>query len=333
MKVCSRVEIDTTKRCNAKCEMCFYKHSPDFNKDYDLPLGQLKLCLQEADDRGCDHALMGGWGEPMLYKFANEFVDEAARLGMTTSMITNALYAPERLKLLLERGMNHVHLSTHGIGATLDKVMGVNNSYSRQTEIKKMLAENNYPWRCNITLLKDNYQQVPEIVAENISYGVRHVVFLGFLPHYEWGIKKLDEVVVAPADMRPFIENAVNLCETAKVSISIRYFPMCHLSEPNWKYVVNSGYVLFDPWEWDYGHHGKRFEVVCELADKLCAAVSIKDYPCTVCELRPHCGGWNQTYANGFYGADLSPVFGKGIPKERGYLFEQNPANQLKGWF
>ena len=67
MKYCKRVGIDVTKRCQAKCQTCFYRYKPDFNTKYDKPLDQVKKELDKAKEHGCEHLIVVGWGEPGLY--------------------------------------------------------------------------------------------------------------------------------------------------------------------------------------------------------------------------------------------------------------------------
>lgn len=338
MKPCTRVGIDVTKRCNWRCQTCFYRYKADFNSKFDVPIEDVCGQLDAAKARGCDHAVLVGWGEPSLYPFLLPFFESCQARGMTSSIITNGTMDPNVAGTMYARGLNHLHVSVHGVGEVLDTVAGSPGAGARQARVLDFLAEKGLPWRSNTTMQKANYQQIPEIVRFCLERGVLHYVFLGFLPHYEWH-NRVAEVAVHPAELRPIIEEGLRIIEEynektgAGVMATVRYHPFCHLDQKYWKYIVNARYVLYDPWEWDYGHAGDDDVTRWRAATKeIGGAVSIETAPCLKCAVRMHCGGWNRVYAAGFDGAGLvaQPAPGNYVA---GYYHDQNPANAGKGWF
>lgn len=290
--------------------------------------------IDKAKERGCDHAVAVGWGETALYNHINEFVGYAKEIGMTSSIITNGTLPIKKYETLYNAGLNHLHVSVHGFGDTLNKIADSPVASDRQKELLEWLKNEGKPFRTNTTLQKLNYRELPEIISQIKEYGAFHVVLLGFLPHYHWSLPdKMKEVAVHPADLRLKIEKSCKILEEANVYCTVRYHPFCHLDKKHWKYVTNALYVLFDPWEWDYGHCGENKVDFNRSAVNMATCVSIKNEPCTFCDAAIHCGRWNATYAKGFDGAGLKAVRITN-PEERnfGYYFEQNPINQLKGW-
>lgn len=336
MKPCRRVGVEVTKKCNLRCKTCFYRHKSDFNADYDRPIDEVLAHVDSGKAGGCDHVVQVGWGEPFLYKHQELLLMECHKRGMSTSIISNGCVGTRKLSDAFEIGLNHLHMSVHGLGDVLDRVFDVPGAHEKQEDTKDWLKENKKPWRSNTTLQLENYKQLPEIVQDCIDHGVFHFVFLGFLPHYEWG-NRLQEVAVHPAELRPYIEEGIRICERAEVYTTVRYHPMCHLKPEYWKYVVNARYVVYDPWEWCYNVWPNADpEQMWVNALGVGGCVSIKTAPCANCALNMHCGGWNATYAGGFGGAGLRAIEKKDIPPEsietRGYYHDQNPANHLKGY-
>lgn len=332
MKPCSRVGVNLTKKCNWSCKHCFYRYAPDFNTPYDKPLVEVTKELDKAKARGCNHAVAVGWGEPGLYKELVPWIQYATSIGMTSSIITNGTLPVSLYDGMYKAGLDHLHMSCHAVGPLLDHIAEKAESDKRQMATKEWLAQNNLPWRANITLQSHNYKELPAIAENLIANKCYHIVLLGFLPHYEWG-NRVTEIAVHPAELRPYIEKTLDIILSAGVYTTLRYHPFCHLDAKYWKYVVNARYVLFDPWEWDYDAHNSNIEKVWQAAVAMGNSVSIQTPPCSECDLQMHCGGWNRVYAGAFKGANLTAVKGlSAAEKVRGYYHDQNPVNLLKGW-
>lgn len=337
LRPCSRVGLDVTKRCNWKCKTCFYRHKKDFNSPYDVPVESLLSQVKQGKEGGCDHVVLVGWGEPMLYPQIEELIQRISSMNMSSSIITNGSFSPARYQKLYDNGLDHLHISVHGFGKTLENISGNKSSYNQEI-LLKWLKETKKKWRSNTTLQKENYKQLSEIAARCIDFGAYHFVMLGFLPHYEWSqdANKQKEVAVHPEELREWIENTADLLEKTKTQFTIRYHPFCHLSQKYWKYIVNALHVAYDPWEWCYNGifpSSSKYEIL-KNAFKIANQVSIQGKPCSQCSAKLHCGGWNKTYANAFEGANLKAIKEEDVKREDairlsefGYFFKQNPIN------
>jgi len=335
MKKCLRVGINCTKRCNWQCVTCFYRYAPDFNTKYDKPLAEAMAEVRAAKARGCDHALLVGWGEPALWPCLNEWIAGCGALGMTTSMITNGSAQLDVYKKARAAGMNHLHISIHGINETLDAICGVKDAGSKQQRLLTWLMEEHWPWRMNMTVQQKNYKEMQQIAEMCLFYGCKHIISLGFLPLYEWnGPDKFHEVAVHPATLRPYIEKvAERVIKEKDVMFTIRYHPHCLLDRKYWKYIVNARYVHYDPWEWDYGHAGMDDATLWNEAQAFGRTQSQEGPPCCFCDMRMHCGGWNRVYMAGFAGAGIEPIKDGSISQVPGFYHDQNWANNEKGYF
>jgi MoaA/NifB/PqqE/SkfB family radical SAM enzyme len=330
MKRCLRVGIDVTKRCNWRCKTCFYRHKDWFNTPEDKSLFDAMREVTEAKRRGCDHAVLVGWGETALWPHTIDFIKECKTIDIKTSIITNGTIGIKTYYDMYLAGLNHLHVSVHGMGDTLNRIAEKEWAAKRQAQTLDWLESNKLPWRSNTTLQKENAGQLCETIDYIIRKGAYHIVLLGFLPHYEWG-NRLKEVAVRSMDLRPNLEYCLRAIVSAGRYATLRYHPMCHLDPYLRKYVVNARYVLYDPNEWDYGHSGDEDAKLWNAAvNEIGGAVAIKGKPCCNCTHFVHCGGFNQTYTNGFDGNDLCAIATE-IEQTPGFLHDQNPVNATAG--
>lgn len=333
MNRCRRVGIDVTKRCNLRCRTCFYYWRQDFNTKSDKPLKDAIDEVTAAQRRGCDHAVLVGQGEPGLWPHLMDWLKMCRAMGVTTSIISNGTMSPDLYDQMYKTGLNHLHLSVHGIGPVLDEIVGVNGSGKRQAETIGWLKKSDLPWRMNVTLQQGNYKTLSDIAGYCMDNGCRHIVLLGFLPHYEWNDPtKMRSVAVDPRELEPYINAACKLVEERGVLLTVRYHPMCRIDPAYSKYIVNARYVLYDPWEWDYGHAGDSEEALWAAATGLGDSVSVTGAPCQSCASRMHCGGWNRVSIAGFPGCVEADEYNK-YPAVPGGMHDANPANSAKGWF
>ena len=334
MKPCRKVGLDVTWRCNWHCVHCFYRRNPKLHQAIDTPMPEIEARLEQAQAGGLDHAVMVGYGEPMLCKNTPEIVRMAREMGMAVSMITNGTAGVERYQPLFDDGLDHLHISSHGTGDTLTAITGDRAAFAAQEELKQWLGRKGLSYRMNVAVQQMNYRQLPEICAHEFEAGAWHVVLLGFLPHYEWK-DHVTEIAVHPAILRPWLEEAAYLLLNLHVNFSIRYHPFCHIDPSLWPYVTNARHVFMDPFEWNYTLSARDPQAVWRASVECGESFACKE-PCRECLAYRHCGGWNRTMAAAFKGADLQPI--REMPCEyeqvwarEGGLFDLNPVNSHCG--
>lgn len=339
MRPCTKVGLDVTWRCNWNCAHCFYRRNPQLHQPVDVPLEDLEVKVRQAWVGGLDHAVMVGYGEPTLYPKMRELLTFCRGLGMATSIITNGTAPIEKVQGFYDCGLDHLHFSTHGTPETLARITGHASAGARQAALKVWLASQGRPWRTNIAVQQLNYRELPAAAAHELNLGARHYVFLGFLPHYEWGRDPecVRAIAPHPAEVRPFLQTAARAVLERGVMMTIRYTPMCHLDPDLWPYVTNARHVFMDPFEWNYELQATDFEALWKASVRCGQSVACSE-PCRDCLAYEHCGGWNRVMAAAYDGAGLAPI--REIPAEyadvwnqRGGLHDLNPANAHTGTF
>lgn len=337
MKPCRVFALqNVTWKCNWKCNHCYFRMFGDAWKRGDTPLESLKREVDGGKERGCHTVVLGGKGEPTLHSQVDEIIDYITRVGMKSLIITNGSTGIRKYKKLFNLGLNHLQISTHALGKTLDKISGVRGAGKKQSELLKWMGDNDHPFRVNITLQQLNYKEIYDTAIEVARLGAFHISFLNFLPHFHWK-DRAESVAVDPALLVEPLERAMTWLEKRGVLFSLRYFPACMVKPRFWKYISNMLFVLFDPWEWEYGRYSPDQDKVWEHSLKSMRKTGIKGKPCISCRLWVHCGGWNKYYARAFDYKGLKAI--KEIPpkyeeviKIRGGLFDMNPANLSDGY-
>lgn len=116
-----RADIEITTRCQLDCAFC-YRSSElrDDLKNVDMSVDLFKKILQEINM--VKELIFVGLGEPLLHPLINQFVLEACKNGIKTTIVTNGVNAsPQLLKELLENGLNEITFSIDTVDSLLFK--------------------------------------------------------------------------------------------------------------------------------------------------------------------------------------------------------------------
>ena len=333
MKRCRRANLEITRRCNLKCKMCFYRHEANFNEDSERPPEEITNIVRFAKNRKCEHVTVTGWGEPFLFSDINGLIKYVRECVLTMSIISNGCIAHDRYQKAFDLGLDHLHLSAHGIGDVFDEIVGVKNAHKMNHATLEWLRDTRKTFRTNTTLQRANMKQLPEIAKRNVEMGSMHQVLLGFLPHYHWNDNpEIRKVAAHPLELKPYVEQAADSVLAAGRLLTIRYTPFCCIDRKYWPYIVNARYVMYDPFEWDYERMTESDSMLWQTALYIGEMTAIKGEPCSSCNMRMHCGGWNKFYHNAFPDFPIKPIR-EDINQTIGFYHDQNPANQHQGWF
>lgn len=346
MKPCRRVGIDNTWRCLWRCTHCFYANgytneTGGLGTNWDESLDVMLAKIDKARARGIDHMVAVGYGEPSTAKNLKQLLLACKDRGLTTSIITNGIQPISHYaKMYYEWGLDHLHISSHGFGDTLNEIAQRPDAAEKQLKLKEWLCAKQLPYRTNFTMQQINYKEMPETLIRDTELGAFHVVMLGFLPHYNWSDpQKTKDVGVHPTLLRPYIEETSRRLEEVNQLFTIRYHPFCHLDSKYWKYIVNTKYVNFDVWEWNYELQADDIPALWRAACKMGEGTRTTD-PCNKCQAAKHCGGWNVKNVNGINASgnpvkltaiNNSPEEYKKVWNTDGGIHDMNPVNHLDG--
>jgi radical SAM protein with 4Fe4S-binding SPASM domain len=160
--------FDITYRCNLRCVHCYCGHvgKQTAGEASELGTGAVLRLLREAADAGCLFMLLSG-GEPLLRPDFAEIYRAACRLGIMTTVFTNATLLDDRaLAAFREYPPYLVEVSVYGTSqATYEKVSGVRGSHSKAMAGVHTLLDAGVRVGLKTMILSDNLHEVEAIEA------------------------------------------------------------------------------------------------------------------------------------------------------------------------
>ncbi|MFN2353446.1 MAG: radical SAM/SPASM domain-containing protein [Desulfopila sp.] len=125
------IQVGITTRCNASCIYCPHSILRDSWNGKDLSLEAFKALLPAFSKARLIY--LQGWGEPLLHPKLFEMLEAVKKQGCMAGLTSNAnLLTTERLKKLVDGGLDFLSLSTAGI----DKK---NDIIRKGTSLRKVL--------------------------------------------------------------------------------------------------------------------------------------------------------------------------------------------------
>jgi radical SAM protein with 4Fe4S-binding SPASM domain len=165
------LQLIPTGRCNLYCRHC-YRAPEQVEPSTEFSTEQICALMREARQLGCIWVSFNG-GEFLLRRDWETLVKEARRLKFVVSILSNGTLIDESVaKTLAKLRLCRVFVSLYGSDAkTHEFVTRVPGSYKRTIDGLKNLEKYEVPRYVSIIVMRNNAEQVPEIVrfAENIG--------------------------------------------------------------------------------------------------------------------------------------------------------------------
>lgn len=168
--------FDPSLSCNLRCRMCYFS-DPEARKDMHGTFTEEDI---QAIARSLFHRVLrlqiGCGAEPTTFKYLDELIRLASESGVPhISMTTNGqLLTLERMKQLVENGLDELILSAHGLSEKVYEDMMANAKFAQFLQtldyLKTVKAEHpQLKVRLNYTINADNIQDLtllPEVFAD-----------------------------------------------------------------------------------------------------------------------------------------------------------------------
>ncbi len=257
--------LDVGLKCMHSCKFCYYSYldkSADqfggMRKADFRTVDQCKQILQSLKAQGFKNFDYTG-GEPALHPDIIELTRFAHNdLGLVGRMITLGQYlmrkmpncqSPRLIDDLLGAGIVNFLFSLHAVEEELfHRISG--ESFEKLRSAMEYLDSKNFQYTTNTTVFEWNYRHLPDIAREVVKHNIYFHNFIIMNAYHEWNKDGRAYGVRAKyADIHPYLQEAVNILESAKVGVNIRYAPLCAVKgmERNLVGVVG---VRYDPYEW-----------------------------------------------------------------------------------
>lgn len=232
-KVTRRGILWLGQTCNLRCHFCYFldRITDDKHPEHGfMSLEKAKaICTTLVDYYGNNSIDIQG-GEPTLYPPIYELVEYCAEIGLSPTLITNAIALSkyENVVHYREAGIRDFLISVQGLGDVYDRIVGRPGGHVWQMKALDNLQKAGVPFRFNTVLSKMALPQLLDISKLAVDTRAGTVNFLGFNPFNDQTTgKRSTENVPSYAEVRAPLEQAIAFLLEHNVEVNVRYLPQC----------------------------------------------------------------------------------------------------------
>ena len=170
------ITIDVTSKCNLRCKHCRVNEI-----EYDMPLEEIKTAFKKLSVFKPRGVFISG-GEPLIREDIVDIVKESKKLAPVTVLNTNSLLlTEEKLKDLIEAGLNYIQVSVDGIEEQHDYIRG-KGTYRKTIEKLKMINKYSDKIKLHISSVVSlkNIDYMEEFARQILEVEKINVQILGF---------------------------------------------------------------------------------------------------------------------------------------------------------
>jgi MoaA/NifB/PqqE/SkfB family radical SAM enzyme len=218
--------------CNNRCSFCYNLHK---DRGLNRSTAELMREMAIARARGSVYLEIIG-GEQTIRPDIVALVGFAKELGFKViAMATNGRMFSYRsfARRIVRAGLNHVIFSFVGPTARVhDSLTGVRGSFAQALKGLRNVRDMGVgEIGANVTILKPNYRQLPEIGRRLISWGIRNVEFIFVDPTRGGALERFEELVPRISQAAPYIRRCLKVgVDHGAVHWHVRYVPLCHFT-------------------------------------------------------------------------------------------------------
>lgn len=169
----SILHIHPLLRCNLSCTHCYSNSSP-----YAGEILSKEECIgviQQARTWGYSTLSISG-GEPLLYPWLYEIVEEAKTLGMAVSLISNGLLIKNYENFKIFHELDALAISLDGLAENHDLIRGRLRSFKQVQQGLSILADRgiSYAINCSVTAQNiDDLEELTELAWTSGAIGIQ----------------------------------------------------------------------------------------------------------------------------------------------------------------
>lgn len=170
------ITIDVTSKCNLRCKHCRVNEI-----GYDMTLDEIEEVFNKLTDFKPRGVFISG-GEPLIRDDIVEIVKKSKKLAPVTILNTNSLLLTEnKLKELIDSGLNYIQVSVDGIEEQHDYIRG-KGTYKKTIEKMKLINEYSDQIKLHISSVvsQKNIDYMEEFARQILEIEKINVQILGF---------------------------------------------------------------------------------------------------------------------------------------------------------
>jgi len=161
------LQVEPTNACNLDCKICM-------RRNFERPIAFLSLDNFKKILNSGNFAYVGlhGWGEPLLNQQLFDMVEYAESKGVSTNLTTNATMLEENIDGILKSGLREIAFGVY----EKELLAKVAPQIGRLIEEKGKRKFDRPKTYLDITIYKDNLEQIAELVSLASDMGIDAVV-------------------------------------------------------------------------------------------------------------------------------------------------------------
>lgn len=236
-KVTRRGILWLGQTCNLRCHFCYFldRIQDDSHPEHAfMGLDKAKaICRTLVDYYGNNSVDIQG-GEPTLYPPIYDLVKYCAEIGLSPTLITNAIALSKHDNVLRFRdhGIRDFLISVQGLGEVYDRIVRRKGAHRWQMMALRNLQRAGVPFRFNTVVSKAALPQLMDISRLAVETGAGVVNFLGFNPFNDQSTgKRSTENVPRYDEIRAPLVSAVEYLVAQGLEVNVRYLPLCLMPE------------------------------------------------------------------------------------------------------
>lgn len=188
----SKLFVETTTRCNFKCQACVKQADGNGIGEGDMSMATFMALAPAFPHLAC--LVLNGIGEPLLNPLLEDFIKIAKSSMPRGSWIgfqsNGALLTLERAKSLMTAGLDRICLSIDSISCETFRTLreggemgDIENALSFLSLAKVLCGKPEFEIGIEFVLRKDNYRELPEVLKWAASRGACFAIVTHILPY------------------------------------------------------------------------------------------------------------------------------------------------------
>jgi putative metalloenzyme radical SAM/SPASM domain maturase len=188
----SKLFVETTTRCNLKCQACVKQSSGNGISDGDMSMATFMALVGTFPH--LESLVLNGIGEPLLHPLLEEFIRVAKASMQSGSWIgfqsNGSLLTEARATSLLIAGLDRICLSLDSVSCetfrTLRKggeVADIEHALKSLNSAKVLTGKSELEIGIEVVLRRDNFRELPDVLRWAASRGATFVIATHLLPY------------------------------------------------------------------------------------------------------------------------------------------------------
>ena len=136
------------------------------------------------------HQVHVSGGEPTVRKDLEVMIEHCAKVGLYTNLITSGVLLDEkRLRLLKEKGLNHVQVSFQDTNHDVaDRIGGYKGGHAKKIEVSRLVVKLGLPLTVNAVMHRQNLHHTEDFIEMALELGARRIE-IAQVQYYGWALK------------------------------------------------------------------------------------------------------------------------------------------------